>query len=262
MRSISRVAQVSMNAVVKLLADAGAACQTFHDQNVRGISARYIQCDEIWSYIYAKERQVPTISGKPSHAGDVWLWTALDRETKLLISWHLSDGRDYRYAREFMLDLASRLVDRTHLTTDGLASYLMAVEDAFGSEVDFAQLVKDHIVDGNVETAKTVVMGQPDPAYISTSHVERVNLTTRMSVRRYNRRTNAFSKRFESHRNMVAIYWVWYNFARVHQTIGTTPAVAAGLAEFPHDTYWLAGVVDDLTPKVSHRGPYRPRKTR
>ena len=249
LRSISRVADVSVNTVTKLMVDAGRACREFHDAQVRGIAAQRIQCDEIWSFWYSKQKNADYIKGTPSYAGDLWTWTALDSDTKLLISWLVSPTRDFFYAKKFMDDLRSRLENRVQLTTDGLRTYLEAVEGAFGSEVDYAQLIKS-VQAGNpgeedeVETAKHVVSGNLDERYISTSHVERHNLTTRMSVRRFTRKVNAFSKDIENHRHALALYFVWYNYCRFHETLRTTPAMAAGLAHTQYGSDWLDNLVE------------------
>ena len=249
LRSISRVADVSVNTVTKLLVDSGRACKEFHDAQVRGITAKRIQCDEIWSFCYSKQKNADYIKGTPSHAGDLWTWTALDSDTKLIISWLVSPTRDFYYAKAFMDDLRSRLNNRVQLTTDGLGSYLEAVEEAFGSEVDYAQLIKsfeagDSSEEDEVESTKRVVSGNPDERYISTAHMERHNLTTRMSVRRYTRKTNAFSKDIENHRHALALYFVWYNYCRFHETLKTTPAMGVGLAHTQYGSDWLDDLVE------------------
>ncbi len=241
MRSISRVVDVSINTVTKLLEDAGAACAEHRDRTVRGVKAKRVQCDEIWAFCYAKEKNVATAKAAPEEAGDVWTWTAIEAETKLIIS-YLIGGRDAGYANEFMEDVAGRLSNRVQLTTDGLKAYLDAVEDAFGADVDYAQLVKLY---GEVpENAKgryspgectgirkRRVEGKPDPDHISTSYVERQNLTMRMSMRRFTRLTNAFSKKAANHAHMVALYTTWHNFVPQHKTLRVAPAMAAGLSD-------------------------------
>ena len=257
MRSISRVVDVSINTVTKLLVDAGEACQEFHNTAVREVHARRVECDEIWSFCYAKAKNVATASAAPGGAGDVWTWTGIDRDSKLILSWLISPGRGSEYAIELMDDLRSRLADRVQLTTDGHRAYLGAVEGAFGGDVDYAQLVKLY---GPVATAeeqrryspavcigatKTPVVGNPDHDAISTSIVERHNLTTRMSVRRFTRLTNAFSKKIENHHHAVALYTVWYNYCRPHKTLrGATPAMAASLADEPRPLTWIVDLIE------------------
>ena len=199
-----------------------------------------------------KDRNLPYIIGDPEHAGDTWLWVAIDRDAKLVISYLVSPNQNLEYARPFMLDLRSRITNRIQLTTDGLGSYPPAVEDAFGSEVDYAQLVKQYRTspdDGRRRYAgseRRIINGNPEYAMISTSFVERINLTTRMSMRRYTRKTNGHSKSLEHHEHALALYFTWYNFCRPHSSLGryTTPAMAAGLAEFPHDTGWILGLMN------------------
>jgi IS1 family transposase len=241
MRSVARVADVALNTVFKLQADAGRACAAFHDEMVRNVRARRVQCDEIWSFVYAKAKNVPTAKAAPEDAGDVWTWTALDADSKLIISW-LMGGRDAGYAHEFMQDVAERLATRVQLTTDGHGAYLEAVEGALGADVDYAQLVKlfgeaPESAKGRYSPAectgirKRVVTGSPERQHVSTSYVERHNLTMRMSMRRFTRLTNAFSKRAENHGHSLALYFVYYNWVRVHKTLRVTPAMAAGLTD-------------------------------
>jgi IS1 family transposase len=268
MRSISRIAYVSVNTVVKLLIDAGKACSAYHDQKVRGVKAKRVQVDEIWSFTYAKQKNVAKAKAAPAAAGDTWTWTAIEGDTKLLVSW-LVGGRDSDYAMGFMDDLRSRLANRVQLTSDGHRAYLEAVEGAFGSDVDYAQLVKlfgaaPEGAKGRYSPAectgirKMPIEGNPDPKHISTSFVERHNLTMRMQMRRFTRLTNAFSKKFENHMHMVALYTVWYNFVKQHKSLGgLSPAMAAGI----NPTLWsmsdLAEMVDATLPKGGPRGPYK-----
>ena len=262
MRSVSRIADVSINTVAKLLVDAGAACEAFHNETVRNVRAKRVQCDELWSFCYAKQKNVETAKAAPDQAGDLWTWTALDADSKLIVA-YLIGGRDAGYANEFMQDVASRLANRVQLTTDGHKAYLDAVEGAFGAAVDYAQLVKLYGdapgPAGRYSPAectgikKTRVEGNPDPKHVSTSYVERQNLTMRMSMRRFTRLTNGFSKKAESHADMVALYTVWYNFVRQHKTLRCSPAMAAGLSA----TLWS---MEDVVKLIDARAakPNRP----
>jgi IS1 family transposase len=270
MRAISRVADVSFNTVAKLLADAGKVCAAFHDEKVRGVTAKRVQVDEIWSFTYAKAKNVPTAKAAPDGAGDTWTWTAIDADSKLIVSW-LVGGRDSEYAIAFMDDLRSRLANRVQLTSDGHRAYLEAVESAFGGDVDYAQLVKlygpaSDSAKGRYSPAectgirKMRIEGTPDPKHVSTSYAERQNLTMRMHMRRFTRLTNAFSKKFESHVHMVALYAVWYNFVKQHKTLGgVSPAMAAGVSERLWSVEDIAALVDTATPKLGRRGSYKPR---
>lgn len=268
MRSIARTADVSINTVSKLLVDAGTACAAFHDEHVRGVKAQRVQCDEIWSFTYAKQKNVAAAKAAPEEAGDTWTWTALDAETKLIVSW-LVGGRDAEYASAFMNDLASRLANRVQLTTDGHRAYLDAVEGAFGIDVDYAQLVKlygeapeaqkRYSPAECVGTRKEAIVGRPDKKHVSTSYVERQNLTMRMHMRRFTRLTNGFSKKFENHMHMVALYTVWYNFVRIHKTLKVTPAMAAGLSPILWSMEDVASLIDAAAPKPGKRGPYKKR---
>ena len=264
MRSISRVADVSFNTVAKLLVDAGEACAAFHDEKVRGVKTRRCQVDEIWSFTAAKQKNVANMKRPVQGAGDTWTWTAIDADSKLLISW-LVGGRDSGYAYAFMKDLRDRLANRVQLTTDGHNAYLLAVEETFGADIDYAQLVKlfgpaPDSAKGRYSPAectgirKERIGGDPDPKHVSTSFVERHNLTMRMQMRRYTRLTNAFSKKWHNHVCMVALYTVWYNYVKQHKSLkGLSPAMAAGLT----DTLWsmtdLAEMVDAAAPKPKSR---------
>jgi IS1 family transposase len=231
---------VSKNTVAKLLADMGTACAEYQDKALRNLTCKRIQCDEIWAFCYAKEKNLPEeLRGKFGY-GDIWTWTAIDAETKLIPCW-LVGGRGARYARTFMTDLASRLSNRVQLTTDGHRVYLDAVEGAFGSEVDYAMLVKLYGNDAQPETRyspaqcigamTTPISGNPNPRHISTSYVERQNLTMRMSMRRFTRLTNGHSKKVENHQHAIAIYFMYYNFCRIHESLRITPAMAAGVSD-------------------------------
>jgi hypothetical protein len=251
--STVRMTGTSKPTILKLLADLGKACQKFHDDRVRGLSCKRIECDEIWAFIHAKEKNVPAGKRGQFGYGDTWTWTAIDADTKLMVGWLISGDRRKASANAFLADVAERLTHRVQLTTDGLKSYLDAVYNVFGNDVDHAVLVKLY---GNERggswrysppevtgVEKTVHCGSPDPAKISTSYVERSNLTARMSMRRYTRLTNGFSKKLENHRHMTAIFFTFYNFCRRHMTLKTTPAVAAGLADRVWEIEDLIGLI-------------------
>jgi IS1 family transposase len=260
MRSISRVADVSINTVDKLLRHAGEACARFHDEHVRGVKARRVQCDEIWSFVYSKQKNVKTAKRQDLAYGDVWTWTAIDADSKLLIS-YLVGGRDGDFALALMDDLRSRLVNRVQLTTDGHSAYLEAVEGAFGGDVDYAMLIKIYGEAPDAEkryspaqcigAKKNTVEGNPDPDHISTSYAERSNLSMRTFMRRFTRLALGFSKKFENHCHMVALYTVWYNFVKMHKTLKMTPAMAAGAS----DRLWSMGDIVDLIEAAEAPAP-------
>ncbi|HUZ60272.1 MAG TPA: IS1 family transposase [Hanamia sp.] len=239
LRATSRIADVSINTVTKLLVDVGKACQKFHNEKVVNVSTKRIQCDEIWSFVYAKDKNA-TQEQKEVGAGDAWTWVGIDADTKLVVSWFVGN-RDADSANIFMNDVATRLKNRVQLTTDGLKAYLEAVTESFGSQIDFAQLIKLY---GGSEGAgnekkyspaectgakKHTVSGNPDPKRISTSYIERQNLTMRMHMRRFTRLTNAFSKKLENHCYAIALHFVYYNFVKIHKTLRVPPAMEAGL---------------------------------
>ena len=270
MRSISRVADVSINTVAALLVDAGKACSEHHDETVRNVRSKRIQADEIWSFCYAKAKNVATAKAAPEEAGDVWTWTALDADSKLIVS-YLIGGRDAGYANDFMLDVADRLANRVQLTTDGHKAYLEAVEGAFGAEVDYAMLVKLY---GDVPgqgryspgvctgAIKTRVEGRPDCRHVSTSYTERHNLTMRMSMRRFTRLTNAFSKKVDNHYYALALYFTFYNFVRQHKTLRCSPAMAGGLSQTLWSMEDIVRLIDARAEPAKKRGPYKPRVTK
>lgn len=275
MRSVSRVCDVSINTVAKLLDEAGRAATAFHDERVRGLQSKRIQCDEIWSFIYAKNKNVVDAKAPPKGAGDVWTWTAIDADSKLICSWAVGQ-RDAYWGYAFIADLKERLANRVQLTTDGLGVYLKAVEDVFGNtDIDFAQLVKiygdaprrsgsdaaerKYSPPECIGAKKTPVAGNPDPDHISTSYVERQNLTMRMSMKRFTRLSNAFSKKLASHRNALALYFFFYNWCRIHKTLRVTPAMAAGLTDNLVEWADLIAIMDAAAPKPGRPKTYKRR---
>lgn len=271
MRGTADLCDVSMNAVVKLLADAGEACLWAHDDLVRNVKASRVQCDEVWSFTYAKQKNVAGAKAAPEGAGDTWTWTAIDADSKLIISYFVGD-RTGESARTVMCDLKSRVTDRIQLTTDGLNSYLAAVWAEFGNDIDYAMLDKIYGTGPKGRSAEAryspapivgtkvrCCSGKPDPAHVSTSYVERSNLSLRMHNRRFTRLTNAFSKRFTSHVHMVALYTMFYNFCRIHKALRVTPAMAAGLT----DRVWtfddIVARIDHYAPPPKPRGPYKKK---
>jgi IS1 family transposase len=263
MRSISRVAEVSINTVSGLLEKAGEACLAHHEETVRGVNAKRIQCDETWAFCYAKQKNVEAAKAAPDEAGDIWTWTAIDADSKLLVS-YLIGGRDDGYAHDFMQDVAARLANRVQLTTDGQKAYLSAVEGAFGADIDYAQLIKIYgetpAGAGRYSPAactgivKHRVESRPEKAHVSTSYVERANLTMRMQMRRFTRLTNAFSKKATNHGHMVALYATHYNFVRLHKTIRSTPAMAAGVTTKLWSMEDVVALID-----AEAEAPKRPR---
>ncbi len=253
-RATCRMTGAAKNTVVKLLADLGTACATYHDKHVRNLKVRHLQCDEIWSFVGAKKKNA-TVEQKYYGWGDIWTWIGLDGDTKLVVS-YLVGGRDAGWAMEFMEDCASRIQGRAQVTTDAHKPYLKAVEGAFGIEVDYAQLQKIYGAPSDEEQrryspAKCIgcemktVLGYPDPDHVSTSYVERQNLTLRMSQRRFTRLTNGFSKKAENHAHAVAIHYMHYNFCRVHQSLRVTPAMESGLVS----RIWTVEDLIALLPK-------------
>ncbi|MGH8584310.1 MAG: IS1 family transposase [Gammaproteobacteria bacterium] len=243
LRATSRLADCSINTVTKLLVDVGAACSEYQDKTLRNLPCKRIQCDEIWAFCYAKQKNVPEDRKGVFGYGDVYTWTALCADTKLVPCWHIG-RRDACAASLFVDDLAGRLAKRVQLTTDGHKPYLNAVEAAFGADIDYAMLMKlygDETSGHGAErkyspgeccgTIKGVVVGNPAAEHVSTSYVERQNLTMRMGIRRFTRLTNAFSKKVENHMHAVSLHFMWYNFGRIHKTLRVTPAMEAGVSD-------------------------------
>jgi len=263
LRSVSRMTGIARNTITKLLVDLGEACMQYHDTHVRNLRVRRLQCDEIWAYVGAKQKNASPAK-KEIGWGDVWTWVGLDADTKLVVS-YLVGGRGAVWANDFMEDAASRIKGRVQVTTDGHKAYLEAVEGAFGMDVDFATLQK--IYGASEETEKRyspakcigceskVVMGNPDPKHISTSYVERQNLTMRMNIRRFTRLTNAFSKKLDNHGYAVALHFMYMNFVRIHQTLRVTPAMEAGLAKHPWTIAELVAILPEA--EAGKRGPYK-----
>jgi len=251
MRSISRVVGCSINTVTKLLVDAGNTCFEYHDAMVQNVKSRRVQCDEIWSFYYSKQKNVP--KGKEGEAGDVWTWTAIDADSKLILSWMAGD-RSAETAQAFMQDLATRLATRVQLTTDGYIVYLEAVEGAFGADIDYATLIKHYGSSPESEVrysppkvvgcSAATVTGKPDAKHVSTSYVERQNLTMRMSMRRFTRLTNAFSKKLENHIHALSLYFFYYNFVRIHKSLRVSPAMEAGVVDHLMSFEDLVGLID------------------
>ncbi len=241
MRATSRITGIARNTIDKLLVDLGEACSRYQDRVLRNLTCRRIQVDECWAFCYAKQKNIkPEMFDDGGYAGDVWTWAAIDADTKLIPCWTLGQ-RDDTAAKHFVEDLADRLADRVQLTSDGLTAYLTAVAKAFEGRIDYAMLVKVYTQtpEGRrryspadcIACERKAVTGNPDPDHISTSYIERQNLTMRMGMRRFTRLTNAFSKKIENHAAAISLHTMYYNFSRKHQSLGTTPAVAAGVSD-------------------------------
>ncbi len=251
LRAVTRLTGASKKAVSRLMVDAGQAAAWYQDRVFVNLTCKRVQVDEIWAFVYAKQKNVPLAKKAPPQAGDVWTWTAIDADTKLIPSWFVG-GRDSDAAMIFMEDLASRLANRVQLTSDGHKAYLEAVEGAFGSDIDYAMLVKLYGPSGEGEkrysppecigAVKHRIEGNPDPKYVSTSYAERSNLSVRMHTRRFTRLTNAFSKKVENHAHSVALFAMYYNFVRIHKTLRTAPAMAAGVTS----RLWEIGDIVDV----------------
>jgi IS1 family transposase len=251
----ARMTGASKVTILKLIADLGTRCADYQDRTLRNLTCKRIQCDEIWQFCYAKEKNVPQdLRGKGY--GDVWTWVAMDADTKLVPCWRVGDRNAWN-AQHFMYDLAARLTHRVQLTTDGHRVYLQAVEQAFGQDVDYAMLVKMYGSDRSqgevryspadfVSSRVVPVVGRPDEKHISTSFVERQNLTMRMGMRRFTRLTNGFSKKFENHMHAIAIHYMHYNFCRVHKTLRVTPAMEAKIADHVWTIEEMLGAVGSV----------------
>ena len=254
LRATSRVAGVSINTVTKLLVDIGEACETFQRTALINLNCKRIQVDEIWAFVGCKQKNITPAMPEEEGYGDAWTWVAIDADSKLAVSW-LVGNRDAECAEAFMQDVASRLANRIQLTSDGHRSYLQAVKGAFGLDVDFAQLVKIYGDGPNphrryspakyVGSKKEAKIGHPDMDHVSTSYVERQNLTMRMSMRRFTRLTNAFSKKIENHCHAIALHFMFYNFARVHKTLRVTPAMEAGIADHAWSIEEIIGLLEE-----------------
>ena len=267
LRSISRIVDVSFNTVLKLLPKVGSACEKFHTERVLNVSSERLQCDELWSFCYSKQKNVT--NEMPEGAGDVWTWTALDADTKLMVSWFVGD-RSVESANYFMHDVAARLVNRVQLTTDGHHAYLNAIDNAFHLDIDYAMLIKTYgAAEGKTSTErkyspnectgikKQIISGEPNKKFISTSYVERSNLSIRMGNRRFTRLTNAFSKKIENHSHSLSLYFVYYNFCKIHKSLSVTPAMQAGLMKRVMSIEDIANLVPIEAPKK--RGAYKKK---
>lgn len=267
LRATSRMCDVAFNTVLSLLPAIGNACADYQDRTLRNLTCKRIQCDECWSFCYAKQKNVPATMKGQFGFGDVWTWVAIEAQTKLVPSF-LVGNRDFASARLFIDDFAGRLTHRIQLTTDGLRVYLEAVEGSFGSEIDYAMLSKLYASSQEevryspaecVGTERKVIMGTPDQAHISTSYVERSNLSMRMGMRRFTRLTNGFSKKVENHAYAVALYFMHYNFAKIHGTLRVTPAMEAGVSDHVWSVEEIAALLPE--PTFGPRGPYKKKNS-
>lgn len=267
MRSIERVVGVSINTVSKLLVEAGQAAERFHDKTVHGLKTAQLQCDEIWSFCYAKKVNAPNIKGEPGFAGDIWTFTALDRSSKMIVSWVAAD-RTYDSALRLLEDASDRIGGDLQISTDGFPGYERAVETAFAKRASYGQVVKKYGASADkgperkyspgicIAAEREVISGNPDEAMISTSHVERMNLNMRMGMRRFTRLTNAFSKKYGNHCDALALYFFHYNFCRQHKSLRVSPAMAAGVTDELLSMEHLCRIMDAETPPKK-RGPYK-----
>lgn len=261
LRAITRLTGTSRTTLLKLLADAGQAFSEYQDHTLVNLRAKRIQVDEVWAFCYAKQKNVPSAKAAPIGAGDIWTWVGLDADTKLAVSWYVG-SRDGEAAIIFIDDLAKRLANRVQLTSDGHKAYLEAVEGAFGGDIDYAILHKVYGAAPEnakgkyspaecIGTQKHRIEGDPDPKHVSTSYVERANLSMRMGNRRMTRLTNAFSKKAQNHAHMMSLYFMHYNFVRIHQTLKITPAMAAGVTPKLWEMSDMVQVLEDW--EVSNR---------
>jgi IS1 family transposase len=267
MRSTSRIADVSINTVTKLLIDAGKVCSDYQDQALRDLQCKRLQLDEIWAFCYAKQRKVPFAKAAPEEAGDIWTWVAIDADTKLVPSWRVGD-RSGATAIEFVCDLSKRLANRVQVTSDGHRAYLEAIEAGFGADVDYAQLYGEvphpagRYSPAQINGTKTFCCtGNPEPKHISTSYLERQNLTMRMSMRRFTRLTNGHSKKAENHAHMVSLHFMHYNFCRIHTSLRVTPAMAAGVTDRLWSVEDIVTLLDATDVEPKKRGSYKPRQS-
>lgn len=268
MRAISRVTGVSINTVTKLLEDAGEACIAMHDERVRNVKSRRLQCDEIWSFNYCKKVMLPLAKAAPEKAGDVWTWTAIDADSKLIVSYLVGD-RDGEHALAFIQDMAERITDRPQITTDGLASYVSAIDEIFGLDVDFAQLIKVYGENpGNATehryspgicegTYAKKITGKPDARHVSTSYVESHNQKMRAHMRRFTRLTAGHSKKFANHCHALALYFAYYNFVKVHTTLRVSPAMRAGIETRLWEMTDIVALIDAQATKPNRPATYR-----
>lgn len=270
-RAITRATGVSKTTVSKLLNDVGARCADYHDKHVVELRCRRVQVDEIWAFVYAKQKNVGEAKAAPFGAGDCWTWTAIDADTKLAVSW-LVGPRDATSAMLFMQDVSNRIDRRVQVTSDGLKCYIEAVDAAFSGFVDYAQLVKTYGeapdgVKGRYSPAectgarKVLISGSPDIDHVSTSYVERQNLTMRMHMRRFTRLTNGFSKKVHAHANAVSLHFMYYNFCRIHSKLRMAPAMSAGVTDRLWEVSDLAALLDERDREIAtqKRGPYKKR---
>ncbi len=255
LRSIARITGVSINTVYSLLSDAGLACEVFHNQQAQNLICRYVQCDEAWSFLYAKQKRISKLKRQDVLAGDIWTWNAIDVDTRFIVS-RVVGNRTLEFARRFMADLNSRLAWPCQLSTDAHQSYLQAVIDTFGDDIDYAQVTRSKDDETRIKTA---LIGYPDIDEINNTYVERQHLTMRMSMKRYSRKTNAHSKKYSGHCDMTALYFTYYNWCRVHESLDTTPAVEMCLADNPLSIAFIAELIDRIKPPPKKRGPYKKR---